>query len=119
MTDLEINGFNQSRLEYDNIDALVCPGCGCANLHQTHVNVACRTEDAPVSNLVMVNNFTGETKVTPNGTNKQNLSPRRQGASIAFQCEQCSVLPILSIIQHKGATYIGWAHPLSGHNHNS
>jgi hypothetical protein len=35
-------------------------------------------------------------------------SDRRDGLTITFSCETCEDLPVLSIVQHKGLTLVGW-----------
>lgn len=37
-----------------------------------------------------------------------NPSLRRDGIRIAFACENCTTLPDLTIVQHKGATQLQW-----------
>mgnify|MGYP003672457282 FL=1 len=66
--------------------SLLCPNCGCNNLHQKPFEL----ED------------------------EENLHPKKQSSNIPdwleinFWCEQCPAEPRLCIQQYKGTTYIGW-----------
>ena len=89
------------------MDMLKCPGCDNEYLHQNIVNVFCRDEDKDVM-LVTVDNISGDIQTTKNAHPKNNPSPRRQALSILFKCELCNHAPVLTILQHKGGTYIHW-----------
>lgn len=98
--------------------ALVCPECGEQNLHQTHIEIYARSEDAKTGNLVAVDLTHGGTAViqgSPEVDTPRNPSARRHGLRIFFMCEHCSAdehgEPIsnsLCIEQHKGTTYVYW-----------
>ena len=65
--------------------SLLCPACGCNNLHQKPLKL----ED-------------------------EDPHPQKQSSNILnwleinFWCEQCPSEPVLLIQQYKGTTYIGW-----------
>jgi hypothetical protein len=85
-------------------DVLLCPSCGENNLHQTSASVYFRDkEDSNEGNFVHLNN-----KYIEKIDNRLNPSDRRDGILIAFECEHCEADPHLTIVQHKGATYIEW-----------
>ena len=86
-------------------DGLICPKCGCDNLHQNEVSVFWRKQEdsaecASIGSSVLQTNYF----VDPG----RNPSPRRDGLLIKFYCEQCDADPELAIYQHKGTTYIKW-----------
>lgn len=83
---------------------LLCPGCGNGFLHQQHVEVFDRHEDADVGMHATVE--MGVTTVDVDQT--ENPSPRRDGIRIGFSCESCETTPSLVIIQHKGNTFVAW-----------
>jgi hypothetical protein len=95
-----------------DLSHLHCPVCDSTYIHQKTVGIYNCDEDSITGLHLEVSdkNFTMDTDM------KGNPSPRRQGLSIAFYCEQCDaqspddIMPqhILNIFQHKGETYIGW-----------
>jgi len=98
MTEIDLAGSYQG---------LECPACGNANLHHGEVTVYMRGEDNPETTEVRTNGETGETIVSTT-RGKGNPSSRRDGITIQFTCEHCNVEPMLTIAQHKGATFIEW-----------
>ena len=87
---------------------LVCPFCGYVNLHQRIVEVFDRKEDREEGLHVK----TDGQKVSVDRSLVGNPSSRRQGLTIAFECEHCrhdDKHPTLTIVQHKGTTYIEWS----------
>ena len=88
---------------YDGNNALRCPGCGCENLHHYQVDVFCREkEDAPRGVHAMVRPSGAVVK----SDMKFNPSSRRDGLVVSFFCEQCDVISVMTIVQHKGTTYL-------------
>ena len=93
---------------------LLCPNkCGRINLHQGKVEVWNREEDDTSGNHIVIegDEILGDDEMS------KNPSPRRQGLSIDFTCEECSyddegnangTVFTLEIIQHKGSTYLMW-----------
>ena len=82
---------------------LICPGCGSINLHHNRVEVYDRDrEDADTGRKVVLD--ANETSITRDM--KGNPSARRDGMRIHFDCECCSTLSALTIVQHKGTTYL-------------
>lgn len=81
---------------------LLCPSCGCINLHHEAVEIFECGEDAEYGVHVTVT----EGKATMDTTLSGNPSDRRHGLKISFWCEQCHEKPVLIIKQHKGSTYM-------------
>lgn len=87
----------------DSFDgALCCPFCGFAYLHHRKISIFERREDADKGLHVVVD---GES-VKVDTDIKRNPSERRNGLSIQFECEGCSEKPVLTLVQHKGNTYL-------------
>ena len=75
------------KLEQNGIgygDDLICPSCGCNNLHQTAVDTYFRTEDAEQGIHTRVDLRGVKTDMNVSG----NPSARRSGLFITFECEQ-------------------------------
>lgn len=84
--------------------ALMCPSCGCSNLHHYRVEVyARRLEDSATG---MRAEISTRGSVTVNTSMAGNPSARRDGVRIHLHCEQCPALVELTIVQHKGTTYL-------------
>jgi len=81
---------------------LKCPACGFNYLHHEKIEIFERTEDSETGLHVTVNE--GEVKTDTNLSS--NPSPRRHGLLVHFSCEGCSAISTLSLIQHKGNTYM-------------
>ena len=92
---------------YGTFEGIECPACGNANLHHGEVVVYMRGEDEPENTVVRTNGPVGETIVGVT-SGKGNPSSRRDGLTVQFTCEHCNVEPVLTIAQHKGATFIEW-----------
>ena len=89
--------------DLDGTSRMVCPGCGEANLYQDTVEVFNRdNEDSGTGLHVRIDgqtlNLDEDMKGTPSG--------RRDGLYITFVCEHCPGRVWLSIVQHKGTTYL-------------
>jgi len=78
--------------------------CGCECLHQYKVEVFERKEDDDTGLHISVK----DQKVFIDNNINNNPSGRRQGVKIYFRCEWCTKKTVLSLAQHKGATYISW-----------
>ena len=84
---------------------LLCPKCGGAFLHQYEIEVWIRQkEDADEGTHVLVS----KSVVSENKSMEGNPSPRRDGLSISFACENCDGVHKLIVIQHKGSTFLKW-----------
>lgn len=94
----------KKEIKLQNDNDLECPACGGGNLHQCKVTTFWRNEDAELGRKVI--SSTADTIETKDM--QSNPSPRRSGILIMFECETCYAEPEMSIIQHKGSTYIGW-----------
>ena len=87
-------------------DALLCPSCGEANLHHEVTEVwNRRTEDARDGLHARLAGPVMTTDAIMSG----NPSGRRNGLTVTFSCEHCTAHPVLTLLQHKGTTYIRWA----------
>lgn len=95
----------QINLEHNT---LLCPTCNSSYLHQSTIGIYNCEEDATTGLHLEVDSksFTMDTNLTGNP------SPRRQGLSIVFYCEECdgehAPSHILNIFQHKGQTMMEW-----------
>ncbi|MEA3437936.1 MAG: hypothetical protein U9R43_15845 [Thermodesulfobacteriota bacterium] len=83
---------------------LKCPSCGFNYLYHDRIEVFDRTEDAETGLHVDVS----DEKVSVDNNLNGNPSGRRHGLKIYFRCEGCSEKPVMSILQHKGNTYINF-----------
>lgn len=88
----------------DGHQTLVCPSCNEGFLHQDRVEVFDRQEDADTGAHVVVEGGV----VTVDSDQEGNPSRRRDGVRIRFRCGICAVVPVLTIIQHKGNTFVAW-----------
>jgi hypothetical protein len=91
---------------------LLCPRCGEDYLHQGRVEVFARSEDATTG----LHTTTDAEDVRVDHDLRANPSARRQGLTIAFDCELCDGgddAPglVLTIAQHKGRTFLAWRAP--------
>ena len=86
----------------NNEPELVCPSCGGLNLHQDRIEVFDRDEDAKASVHVIVEDI----KATVDCELARNPSRRRTALTIQFTCEGCSSKPLMTVLQHKGCTYV-------------
>ena len=83
--------------------AMLCPGCGSANLHHEVVEVFNRSsEDSDTGLHIEIEGLT----VFQNPQMQRNPSSRRTGLVIHFECEPCESPVWLRITQHKGATLL-------------
>jgi hypothetical protein len=88
-------------------DGLICPNCGENFLHHEKVEVFARRQEAGDlgdGGGVHVTVENGQALISKNMT--ENPSPRRDGISIEFSCENCPHRSRMTIIQHKGSTYL-------------
>ena len=101
--------------DFDN--ALCCPFCGSACLHQSLITVYDRMEGEYT--LVTETNIGKTITAMKKSVDCKNSSWRRDGLIIEFWCEGCGPggseferlegNPKLLIYQHKGYTFIEWA----------
>lgn len=88
----------------DDMHSLTCPKCSSSTLHQKAVKVFFRHgEDVKTGRFLKCS-----TEGVHEISGDDNPSARRDGLLIKFECELCDADPELSIIQHKGSTYIEW-----------
>jgi hypothetical protein len=86
---------------------LLCPCCGNGFLHHDRVEVFSRKEEDATDGLrTLVEN--GITTVDQDL--RRNPSRRRDAVRISFWCEVCDAKPKIDLVQHKGNTYLFWAH---------
>lgn len=88
--------------------ALCCPSCGFNYLHHQDVHVYNREEDAESGTLTSV--VGNQTRVDSSASMADCPSSRRDGVIISFMCEGCEVKPNLTIVQHKGQTFLSWVY---------
>ena len=81
---------------------LLCPACGCNNIHHDKVEIFENMEGAPTRLHVTVQSELVEMDTSLKG----NPSRDRNGLIIYFWCEDCPKKSILSLAQHKGLTFI-------------
>jgi hypothetical protein len=81
---------------------LECPKCNGNYLHHAKVEVFDRHEDQPEGLHVVI----GDQDVHIDKVLTGNPSARRHGLKIYFSCENCNAVPVLTVAQHKGQTYI-------------
>jgi len=81
---------------------LHCPACGGARLHQERVDVFSREEDQ--SSGLHISVVGQEARVDRDQSG--NPSPRRDGTTFSFRCEQCSAKVRQHVFQHKGRTCV-------------
>ncbi len=95
---------------WSDTPTLVCPGCGGDYLHQGNVEVFQPSHEDAIHGL---HTIVGSAITAIDGDLANNPSRRRDGLIIWFHCEMCDVHPGLSIVQHKGNTFIEWLEPLN------
>ncbi len=93
----------------DELVVLACPNCGGQCVHHDRVDIYERSED---SNGLHVRVMGCDARpqrqpvVSVDHVLDENPSDRRQGVSIRFWCEGCSLRFTLDLAQHKGQTVI-------------
>ena len=93
-----------------------CPHCGFDSMHQSQVQLYCRTEgiDARTKRecnvLIVTSMYDGMVSQSSNAEEFDEFNPssRRQGMRVIFNCENCDNHPSWVMFQHKGATITGW-----------
>ena len=91
--------------QLENGNLLLCPKCGFNYLHHGAVEVFVRDgEDSDIGTRVKVDGHA----VTFGRNLRGNPSSRRDGLTVDFQCEECRCMSVLSIVQHKGQTFVEW-----------
>lgn len=96
---------------------LLCPRCGCDNLHQHTVRVGARRgEDRPgvVVEVSLADITAEEPRVTTRMGVEADYLGRRDDLSIQFWCESCHGESTLTIRQHKGLTLVEWSRKNGG-----
>ena len=83
---------------------LFCPQCGGSWLHHVQVDVFSREEDQPSQKITI--DQAGNMSTIRNSI--ENPSLRRDGLRITFDCEMCDIDLALTIVQHKGQTFLNW-----------
>ena len=103
---LSIHGHRASPIGEDltlHRVTLSCGGCGNPCLHATRTDVYDREEDVETGRHVAI---IRDKMVSIDQNIKRNPSPRREGLSISFECELCSYITQLHVLQHKGAVFL-------------
>jgi ribosomal protein S27AE len=86
-------------------DEIQCPKCRHGFMHHHTVNLYNRAEEDDPTGVHVRARAKG---LEINRSMVGNPSYRRDGLTIALECEQCGNTSVLNIYQHKGVTYIGW-----------
>lgn len=82
-----------------------CPSCGGDNLHHYRVLVYTRSsEDSETGTVVDVDNK--QTTTYNSVPMWENPSGRRDGLRILCTCETCADIVEISVVQHKGTTFL-------------
>lgn len=92
--------------KFSDWNELKCPNCFGDYLHHDTIFSYGRGEDAETGTLVTVAGHV--VRVQGNHDMPLNPSPRRGAIEIVFYCEGCDDKAVLSIVQHKGITFMGW-----------
>jgi hypothetical protein len=88
---------------YGNSGLIVlCPSCGGSWTHQRRVEAFFRQEDAATGTHTRVD----RSQTTTDSCLHGNPSRRRDGVRIWIECENCDARFDLTIVQHKGQTFI-------------
>lgn len=93
-------------------EMLCCPACAHVNLHHERVEVFERSEDDERGVHVVVDGVhvshvdASDASVKVDMDLTGNPSSRRNGLLVHFYCEMCSWKSVLSLYQHKGATFL-------------
>lgn len=95
-----MNAINQAY----SLDPLLCPACGNEYLHHEAALVCNRREDASTTEFFEVSTDGEVSKYL--GPSEDNPSERRDAIQIRFSCEHCPHKSVLSVMQHKGFTYL-------------
>ncbi len=91
-------------LPYDN--PLICPFCGGDYLHHEQIDIFNRNREDSIEGLTITIQSTA-CAISTNADN-DNPSRRRDGIRSKLWCEGCQKYPIMTIVQHKGQTFITW-----------
>jgi hypothetical protein len=91
------------KFDKNHPNVLLCPKCGNNNLHQFKVETFARVEDSAKGIHVIVE---GTDIMKLDNDMSGNPSARRDGVSIHFSCESCPQVSVLTVVQHKGTTYL-------------
>jgi len=86
----------------DELELLCCPQCGFHCLHHDKVEIFECEEDANSGVHVVV----CDGRAVIDNSLAGNPSERRHGLRIHFWCEGCQVRSVLTIVQHKGSTFV-------------
>jgi hypothetical protein len=111
--DIEIRGLVPDNLAPVTVEhpdwtnqVLCCPNCGSSYLHHGVITIYSSNEDDFISRTTVDPNGDVSVSRTDDGSNP---SRRRDGASIAFACEECDRDTMeLTLSQHKGVTLTEW-----------
>jgi hypothetical protein len=99
---------DQSNAGYTIGTVLHCPNCGFNYLHHEAVTVYDRGEDAEQTGRTEISGVNRVVMSIVSSDKSGNPSSRRDGLAIRFWCEGCPAKPELTVVQHKGETYLAW-----------
>jgi len=101
--------MNEIKFDAGANNVLMCPVCNSENPHHEGVTVFDRAEDAAVIKVTEVSDGRALSRAVPERV-AGNPSSRRDALAVRFSCEQCPNISELTIVQHKGSTYLAWRH---------
>lgn len=90
-----------------NGDVLICSQCDGTYLHHYETVVYDRKEDSEMTAVTEVRPGRVHHAVERSDSVK-NPSSRRHGVVIRFTCEGCEGVKEITVVQHKGQTFIKW-----------
>jgi len=91
-------------IELQDESTLLCPNCKGNYLHQLSAEVYfVEAEDSDKGNAFEISKRHVRSVPMMN-----NPSSRRDGIRVVFRCEFCEASPSLTIVQHKGQTFMSW-----------
>ena len=85
---------------------LLCPHCGGDYLRHQQIDVFNRAREDSADGLAIT--IRGCAEQTSTDAQEGNPSHRRDGMRIMFLCEGCDQMSHLTIVQHKGQTFMEW-----------
>jgi hypothetical protein len=86
----------------------LCPVCRGNNLHHGATTVFERRNGEDGPSFATIVNGKEIKRVEGSPAESANPSPRRNAVAIEFRCEGCPAISELTIMQHKGTTYLQW-----------
>lgn len=89
----------------NDLNQLQCAGCGFEYTHCESIEIFHQVDDTSKKNGVHIT-VKGLAELKIDRDISRNPSARRDGVRMTFSCENCDVLSVLTIAQHKGNTFV-------------